>query len=124
MKKQVVMDIKVIRKALGTSTKAVKDECGDWNLFGKKGKVYHDHIYWYACVGNYRSILKKELSFMTLWQGDTVFRSDKLPSIKEAALIRRILGLGKKRILSPEQKAKLAEGSKKFRFKPRGTEAV
>lgn len=99
------MDIKKIRKALGTSTKLKQDECEDWNLFGTKGKIYHDHIYWYVMVYNPRE-LDQKLNFMTKWQGDGIYRSDKLPSSEEALLVRKLIGLGKKRTLSPQEREK------------------
>ena len=110
------MDIKDIQKALKTSDKPKKDECGDWNIFGKKGKIYHDHIYWYVMVYNGR-LLEERLSFMVKWQGDYVYRSDKLPTPGQAIIIRKVAGLKRKRVLSSEQRKKAIENLVFFKKK-------
>lgn len=116
--------LKTIAKLLKTSNKVVKDECGDPCIFGKKGKVYTDLTFWYIYLVSSRwGSVKKELDFMEVWQdGDTegVLRADFPPSPKQAIIIRRVLGLGKKRIVP----AKHTEHLQKFYFKPRATEVV
>lgn len=121
------MDIKLIAKALGCSNKPELDECSDWNIFGTKGHIYHDDVYWYIYTGGKWSEIKKQLKFMTLWQdGDSegCFRSDKLPDKEQAETVRRIVGLGKRRVLSTANKQKAVERLQKFRFQSRSTEAL
>lgn len=100
--------LKTVHKLLKTSNKIVDDKCGDPCIFGKKGKIYVDGAYWYVYTSRSWSLAKEKLGFMKLWQdGDTegVFRLDRPPSEKEAAKVRNVVGLGKKRELSPEHRA-------------------
>ena len=110
------MDIKDIQKALKTSDKPKKDACGDWNIFGKKGHIYHDHTYWYVMVYAGK-LLSERLSFMTKWQGDGIFRSNKLPTPGQAVIIRKVAGLKRKRVLSPEHRKKALENLVFFKKK-------
>jgi hypothetical protein len=99
--------IRGLRKALRTSNRPVLDECEDWNIFGTKGKIYLDNTYWYLSTEGQVNNLKEKLSgFMKLWQGDFIYRSDKYPDAKQAAVVRKLVGLKQKRVLSPEHKAK------------------
>jgi hypothetical protein len=112
--------LKKLSKYLRINNKIVQDECSDYCIYGKKAKIYTDSIYWYVYyTGGKWNTLKKTLSFMEVWQdGDSegVLRKELFPSSEEATVLRKTLGLGKKRILTEKQK----EGMKKHMFKPRG----
>lgn len=114
------MDIKDIQKALKTGVKPKKDECGDWNLFGKFGKIFVDNTYWYVYVSEGRlKHIKEQLKFMTITQeGDyeIILRSSELPKSTQATKIRKIIGLKAKRVLSPEHREKLVEAGIKTRL--------
>lgn len=111
--------IQQLKKALRTSNKPQRDECDDWNIFGKHGKIYIDNTYWYVMAEGQTSVLKTKLScFMTLWQGDFIYRSNKFPDSERAEIIREVVGLNKKRVLSPEQRERLAKVSEKYRWRP------
>lgn len=104
--------MKTIAKLLKTSNKIVKDECEDPIILGKKGKVCIDFTFWYIyIIGTQRwNKAKKDLSFMSIWQdGDTegVLRADFPPSPKQSTLIRKYVGLGKKRIMSKEHRERM-----------------
>lgn len=99
--------IRELKKALRTSNKPKLDECDDWNIEGTKGIIYLDNTYWYLSAEGQASNLKNKLSsFMKLWQGDFIYRSDTFPDSKQAGVIRKLVGLKQKRTLSPEHKAK------------------
>lgn len=108
-----------LRKALFTSVRWKRDECGDWTLFGKKGKIYIDNNNFYVFLKIQRNT-KQSLEFMKVHQeGDNeiVFSLDRLPNSKEATRLRKLVGLRSSRVLSPEHRAKLLEYSRKFSFK-------
>lgn len=103
--------LKTIKKLLKTSNKILKDECGDPCILGKKGKIYTDLSFWYIyLVAKQWNSFKKQLDFMEVWQdGDSegVLRADFPPSPKQAIVIRRLVSLGKKRIMSEKQRASM-----------------
>lgn len=95
------------------------DECGDWNIFGGRGKVFTDASMWYVCFecNSKRSWnnLKVKLRFMEVSQdGDEegILKLSRMPTEKEAEKLRKALGLRKRTILTEEQRAEL-----KIRFK-------
>jgi hypothetical protein len=98
--------------SLKCSNKITKDECGDLNIVGKKGKIYRDNDFWYVFI-NDTSIWRKtkeQISFMEVWQnGDRegVLRLDRLPTEREAKIINKLVGLGKKREISEKERARL-----------------
>lgn len=109
-----------LKKALGTSTRWAKDECGDYNLLGTEGKIFVGNTFWYVYVEKGVD-LKKRLDFMILSQDggtEAIFKLDRLPTKEEAKIIRNIIGLKKKRTISPEHLQKLIESNKLHRFKP------
>jgi len=99
-----------LSKYLGVSSKALaRDELGYYILLGKEGHIYTDSIYWYVVAeGN---ALEKRLSFMEPMMNGLVFRLDRMPTEKEASIIRKLLKLRKKRELSDEQVDSLIERS-------------
>ena len=103
-----------------------RDECGDWNLFGKAGHVYaipeaNAYYFMVRCRSSKTwNHLKRRLSFCTLTQdGDDegVFRLSGLPNETQAGLLRTALGLPLRRRLSPEHCAKLVAHAKPFKPK-------
>ena len=121
------MQIADLKEALETSNPIVKDECGDPNIIGKKGHVYVDGDGsfgpWFYVMVEGRD-LKKRLSFMVPWQGDCVFKLDRLPTGEEAKKIRQIIGLKQKRKYNIEYADILRGRLEKFRFVGRTTNAI
>ncbi len=115
-------DIRNLYHSLSTSSRLARDECGDWNIFGSRGKLYTDKELgpnWYLYTWHSWARAKRGLSFMEVHQdGDDegVLRLDRLPTEQEARLIRKCAGLGRKRKLSPERREKLIEAGFNFRF--------
>lgn len=115
------MNIKELQESLGTSTPVIRNECGDSNLFGKKGKVFVDspkYPFWYIFISETRqwNQIKKRLSFMIVSQdGDNegILKLDRFPTKTEASVIRKIVGLRKKKELSPKHLQILMESGKK-----------
>jgi hypothetical protein len=94
-----------------------RDGCGDWALEGHYGQVYSVNVRlgepdFQIVLEGYDTarqwgFAKKSLAFCRVTQdGDTggVFRLERLPTSGEASVLRSVLGLGKKRELSPEQR--------------------
>lgn len=121
------MKIAELKEALGTSSPIVKDECNDPNIVGTKGHVYVDgdgsYGPWFYVMAEGMN-LKKRLSFMLTWQGECVYKLDRLPTEEEAAMVRKVVGLRKKKTLSAEHLEKLHQASLKYRFTARQYEAV
>lgn len=113
------MEIKELREKLNTSSKIAKDECGDLNIFGKKGKIFIGEPYWFIFIRETRSWnnIKKKLNFMVVSQdGDYegILKLDRYPTSVESTIIRKIVGLVKKKQLSLEHEKKLVESGIKF----------
>lgn len=78
------------------------DECGDWNIRGKEGKISTDTEKWYLylrgdSMRNWTN-LKKKLKFMSPHQdGDDegILSLDRMPTSKEGSVVRKILKLKK-----------------------------
>jgi hypothetical protein len=116
-----ISDIRNLYDTLGTSSRLARDECGDWNIYGTRGKLYTDEKfgYLYLYIDQSWGRAKRTLSFMEVHQdGDAegILRLDRLPTEQEARLIRKWAGLGTKRKLTPERRAKLVEAGRNFRF--------
>jgi hypothetical protein len=101
--------------ALDASEKGLcRDECGDWGLYGNDGHIYVDGDGFLLVVSG-RSArawtwAKRRLSFCRVTQdGDDegCLHLDRLPVADEADEIRDILGIRKRRSLSPETLAAL-----------------
>lgn len=95
------------------------DECGDWNIFGKKGKLFTDTKQWYLYISPENSRIwnniKKKLKFMKVSQdgdGEGILKLERMPTAPEAEAIRKVLQIRKRTILSEEDRALL-----KIRFK-------
>lgn len=90
------------------------DECGDWNIYGSKGKIFTDAKLWYVyfSCGSKRgwNNLKARLKFMEVSQdGDAegILKLERMPTEKEAEKLRKDIGLRKRTILTEEQRAEL-----------------
>lgn len=109
-----------LKKALETSTRWTIDNCGDYNLLGTKGKIFIDDNFWYVYV-EIQAGTREDLSFMKISQdGDyeLIVKLDRLPTKKEAKIVRNKVGLKKKRTLSPEQVKIMTERLFSYRYKP------
>lgn len=112
---------------LFTSYQRIKlDECGDWNIFGKKGKIFTETKFWYIYIDadskRQWNNAKRKLSFMIVSQdGDDegILKLDRMPNPEEAKIIRKLLGLRISTQLSEEGRALL-----KNRFKSPCPEGV
>lgn len=109
-----------------------RDGCGDWALEGHYGQVYSVNVRlgepdFQIVLEGYDTarqwgFAKKSLAFCRLTQdGDTggVLRLDRLPTPVEAPTLRSVLGLGKKRELSPEQREAAILRLSSTQFKPK-----
>ena len=116
------LDIRNLHQSLHTSSEVVRDECGDWAIVGSRGKLYTDSQfgpYWYLYTARSWPRVKRALTFMEVHQdGDTegALKLDRLPTFEEARLIKKWTGLGTKKTLSTERRAKLIEAGREFRF--------
>lgn len=119
--------LKKLTKALDISERRIKlDECGDFNIFGRRGKISTDGEYWYLYTSRETSMkwtyTKKALSFMELHQdGDEegVFRLSRMPYSEEARTVRKVIGVRPRTILTEEGRAAL-----KIRLKTPSQEGV
>jgi len=83
-----------------------RDECGDWCIHGTAGRIYTwgDGRTWVLVIesdhGRTWEAAKRKLAFCTVTQdGDTdgCLRLHQLPTPRQAAAIREVLGIRKKR---------------------------
>lgn len=119
--------LKNLTEALNISEDRIHlDECGDWNIFGRRGKISTETEYWYLytrCNSPRKwNNIKKKLSFMEAHQdGDDegVLRCRRPPTPKEAVLVREVLGVRQRVKLTEEDRALL-----KIRFKSSSPEGV
>lgn len=119
--------LKKLAKVLDISEGRIKlDECGDWNIFGTRGKISTDTEYWYLyteCNSVRKwNITKKNLSFMEVHQdGDAegILRLSRMPFREEARTVRKVIGVRPRTVLTEEQRAVL-----KNRFKSPSQEGV
>lgn len=108
---------------LSTSEDRIRlDDCGDWNIFGRRGHIFTDSKLWYIFVAETTkrkwSAIKAKLKFMEVSQdGDDegIMKLERMPLQEEAEAIREVLGLNKRPELTEEQRAKLVERSFKLR---------
>lgn len=108
---------------LSTSEDRIRlDDCGDWNIFGRRGHIFTDSKLWYVFVAETTkrkwSAIKAKLKFMEVSQdGDDegILKLERMPLQEEAEAIREVLGLNKRPELTEEQRAKLVERSFKLR---------
>jgi hypothetical protein len=89
-----------------------RDECGAWTIIGKQGSIHTwgDGKSWVSFVAC-RSALhwtytKRRLSFCTVTQDcedEGSLRLHQLPTPEQAEIIRDVLGIRKRAVLSPEE---------------------
>lgn len=107
--------LKKLAKALDISEKRIKlDDYEDWNIFGSRGKISTDCDYWYLftqCETDRKwTFTKKRLSFMEVHQdGDSegVLRLARMPFRDEAMIVRKVIGLRPRTVLTEEQRQSL-----------------
>jgi hypothetical protein len=110
--------------ALGTWDRALRrDECGAWRINGEHGHIYTwgDGQTWVMWIGGSHrwSVAKKDLPFCKVTQngdGEGCLRLFDLPTPEQVKVLRRILGLRKKREMSPEELERLRAASKPHQF--------
>lgn len=118
MKSHKTEDKKYLRKltkALDISDRRIKlDKCGDFNIFGTRGKISTDGEYWYLYAsrdtGMKWTYTKKALSFMELHQdGDEegILRLARMPYSEEARTVRKVIGVRPRTVLTEEARALL-----------------
>lgn len=114
--------LKNLSKALDISEGRIKlDECGDWNIVGKRGHISTDTEYWYLYVKYEDSNrkwtnTKKNLNFMEVHQdGDDegVLRLGRMPFRDEAMTVRKVIGVRPRTVLTEEGRAMLLRTSYK-----------
>jgi hypothetical protein len=103
---------KALLTALGGWDRALRrDECGAWCIMGKTGKVYSwgDGKAWVLWVGcrsaRHWTAAKKRLDFCEVTQDceeEGCLRLHELPTPEQALVIRDVLGIQKRREVSPE----------------------
>lgn len=106
--------LKKLTQALDISDRRIKlDECGDFNIFGNRGKISTDGEYWYLYVQRtlrtWKNV-KNTLSFMEVHQdGDEegVLRLARVPFRDEASLVRKTIGVRPRTVLTEEGRAAL-----------------
>lgn len=91
-----------------------RDELNYWNIFGRKGSIFTDSKLWHVLVScdskRLWSATKSKLKFMMVSQdGDTegIMKLERMPLPKEAAIVRKVLGLNKRPALTEEARAEL-----------------
>ena len=111
-------DKKLLQKlseALNSSEERIHlDECGDWNIFGRKGKIFTDAELWYIYISakskRHWSSIKKKLNFMVISQdGDDegILKLERMPSQEEAEIVREMVGLNKRPAFTDEYREQL-----------------
>jgi hypothetical protein len=103
--------------ALDASRRALcRDDCGAWQVSGKSGQIYPDGNGYLIVVITDESArrctnVKQRLTFCRVTQdGDDegALHLDRLPAPHEAAIIRDATGIRKKRTISDETRASVA----------------
>jgi hypothetical protein len=109
--------LQALLSALDGSMRGMRrDDCGDYFIVGKKGHVYSDGAGYllYSAAGSVRrwGFVKKRLAFCHVAQdgdGEGALHLDRLPTPAEAATIRLILGVRKRKLLSADALAGLRD---------------
>lgn len=107
--------LKKLAKALGISEGRIKlDECGDWNIFGTRGKISTETDFWYLYTSSDTprkwTYTKKQLGFMEVHQdGDDegILKLARMPFADEAREVRKVIGLRPTTLLTEEQRIAL-----------------
>jgi hypothetical protein len=102
-----------------SKTRLSRDQCGHWNVFGRRGHISTDGIgmYVYLSTSSRRrwEAAKRALELPVVQDGDDegIVRLDDLPSEALAETLRRLLGLRKSVRPSDKQRATLS----RFQFR-------
>lgn len=113
--------LKKLTEALNISEDRIHlDECGDWNIFGRRGKISTETEYWYLYTECFSARkwnnTKRKLSFMEVHQdGDTegVLKCSRMPTEKEANEVRKVIGV-RSRVKLTEEDLALLKNRLKF----------
>lgn len=116
-----------LARALGSRDSARRrDECGDWRIAGRFGHIYAvpgsldrpgfqifiaRSARWWA---NAKAALKLFADLANDGDDEGVLFLDRLPTAEEAETIRHYVGLAKKRVLSDEERERLASLGHRF----------
>lgn len=126
-----MLSIYDLKNYLDTSNPVRRDECGDLNIFGSRGKVFTDreHFYIYAMCATKKqwTHFKKALFFMEVSQdGETegILKLNRYPQELECIEIRAKVGLRKSPELSEEHLAELIARLHKLRVETRTIQGV
>ena len=112
-----------LRDALGCRLNALRrDECGDWAIFGKRGHIYavpdgFQIVIRCESVREWsyaRKALKPFAALTTDGDEEGVLFIDRLPTAAEAEIVRRYVGIAKKRVLSDEERERLTSLGHRF----------
>jgi hypothetical protein len=118
--------LKELVDAIEASRTRIKCQDGEWVIYGNSGYIWIDDIHWHLKVTNmsrrYYSSVKKKLSFMSLERFQEArevgakeivvsaeFKLTRLPTPKEAEMLRKILAIKKRPTLTEEHKKRLSE---------------
>jgi hypothetical protein len=112
-------------------------------IAGRRGFIRAGNGHWIVVVKNvtrrYSSFVRKKLRFMTMGclievvdnplsdapaMRTMEFRLDRMPTENEAAIVRKVLQIPRKRKLSKDAKAALVQRFAKARFSRQGTKSV
>jgi hypothetical protein len=112
--------------ALDAAPRALRrDECGAWTIHGRLGRIstWGDGVTWAVAVETETargwSAAKGRLAFCRVTQdgdSDGVLRLHALPTAEQAVELRHVLGIPKRRHVTEEERQRLAELGKAFRF--------
>ena len=101
--------------ALNVSKSRIRrDECGDWNIVGRRGHISSDgtaaYVFMSCKTGRRWKAAKRDLGLVVSQDGDDegVLRLDTPPTESEAETLRRLLGLRRSVRSSDKQRATLA----------------
>jgi hypothetical protein len=106
-----------LASALDISVKTIKREGDQWLIRGRKGTILADLEYWYVQVpltsDRQVSNLKRKLNFMDLVGSE--FRRQRLPTPELAEIIRKVVGLRRKPIITEGRKKALQQQAAEMR---------
>jgi hypothetical protein len=100
-----------LARALEISESNIKRDNNQWVIVGRNGCLFADLEYWYLNIpvrsDRHLTSLKKQLCFMELVSGE--FKRERLPSPQLAAIIRKIVGIKKRPIITEGRKRALQQ---------------
>jgi hypothetical protein len=109
-----------LANALEVSESNIKRVDNQWTIEGRNGCLFADLKYWYLNIpirgDRHLTSLKRKLSFMEL-VGDE-FKRERLPTPQLAEIVRKIVGLKKRPIITEERKRALLQQAMLMRGRP------